>query len=120
MATIRTNAIPKSYSLPQASGAKISGPSTRRLLPTGPAFISHLRLTLHHGHSFEAHDEFVEKERQRLEELQASASNGEDDLGVGDEPETDELLSLDPKEWKVRKPGGSVPSAELKNPVAET
>ncbi|KAK7449227.1 Zuotin [Stygiomarasmius scandens] len=100
MATIRTNAIPKSYSLPQASGAKISGPSTRRLLPTGPAFISHLRLTLHHGHSFEAHDEFVEKERQRLEELQASASNGEDDLGVGDEPETDELLSLDPKEWK--------------------
>lgn len=26
---------------------------------------------------------------------------GEDDLGVGDERETDELLSLDPKEWKV-------------------
>ena len=26
---------------------------------------------------------------------------GEDDLGVGDESETEELLSLDPKEWKV-------------------
>lgn len=26
---------------------------------------------------------------------------GEDDLGVGNETETEELLSLDPKEWKV-------------------
>ncbi|KAF5372582.1 hypothetical protein D9758_005215 [Tetrapyrgos nigripes] len=101
MATIQTNSIPKSYSLPQSSGAKIASPSTRRLLPTGPAFVSHLRLTVHHGHSFDKHDEFVEKERQRLEELQASTSkSGEDDLGVGDEPETEELLSLDPKEWK--------------------
>jgi DnaJ homolog subfamily C member 2 len=28
----------------------------------------------------------------------------EDDLGVGDEEETAELLALDPKEWKVCKP----------------
>jgi DnaJ homolog subfamily C member 2 len=27
----------------------------------------------------------------------------EDDLGVGDEEETEELLNLDPKEWKVRQ-----------------
>jgi DnaJ homolog subfamily C member 2 len=26
----------------------------------------------------------------------------EDDLGVGDEPESSDLLLLDPKEWKVR------------------
>lgn len=26
---------------------------------------------------------------------------GEDDLGVGDEAETQELLKSDPKEWKV-------------------
>ena len=26
----------------------------------------------------------------------------EDDLGVGDEPESPDLLLLDPKEWKVR------------------
>jgi hypothetical protein len=101
MASIQTNVLPKSYTLPAASKISIAGPSSRRLLPVGPAFVSHLRLTLHHGHSFEAHDAQIEKERQRLEELENSAANGEDDLGVGDEPESDELLNLDPKEWKA-------------------
>ncbi|KAF9078672.1 DnaJ domain-containing protein [Rhodocollybia butyracea] len=100
MASIQTNVLPKSYTLPAASKASIAGSSTHRLLPVGSAFVSHLRLTLHHGHSFEAHDAQIEKERQRLEELENSAANGEDDLGVGDEPESDELLNLDPKEWK--------------------
>ncbi|KAE9392321.1 DnaJ-domain-containing protein [Gymnopus androsaceus JB14] len=100
MASIQTNILPKSYTLPGPSKASISGPSTRRLLPVGPAFVSHLRLTLQHGHSFDVHDAHAEKERQKLEEQQNSAANGDDDLGVGDEPESAELLALDPKEWK--------------------
>ncbi|KAJ3809842.1 DnaJ domain-containing protein [Lentinula lateritia] len=92
MASIQTNVLPKSYTLPSVANA--------RLLPVGPAYISHLRLTIHHDHSFEAHDAHLEKERQKLEELQNSAANGDDDLGVGDEPESEELLALDPKEWK--------------------
>lgn len=32
---------------------------------------------------------------------EANGAKTEDDLGVGDEEETDDLLSLDPKEWKV-------------------
>ncbi|KAJ3757606.1 DnaJ domain-containing protein [Lentinula raphanica] len=100
MATIQTNVLPKSYTLPSISNASIAGPSTRRLLPVGRALVSHLRLTIHHGHSFEAHDAHLEKERQKLEELQNSSGNGDDDLGVGDEPESAELLALDPKEWK--------------------
>ncbi|KAL0071159.1 Zuotin [Marasmius tenuissimus] len=101
MATIvEVKPLPKSYTLPQSSNARISAPTTRQLLPAGPAYLSHLRLTLNHNNSFEEQDLYDEKERQRLEELHASTSNGEDDLGVGDEPETDELLSLDPKEWK--------------------
>ncbi|KAF9269538.1 DnaJ-domain-containing protein [Marasmius fiardii PR-910] len=102
MATIVIEAkpTPKSYTLPQASKARISAPTTSRLLPTGPAYLSHLRLTLNHNNSFEEQDVHDEKERQRFEELQAASMNGEDDLGVGDEPETEDLLSLDPKEWK--------------------
>ncbi|KAJ3891410.1 DnaJ domain-containing protein [Lentinula edodes] len=92
MASIQTNVLPKSYTLPSVANA--------RLLPVGPAYISHLRLTIHHDHSFEAHDAHLEKERQKLEEIQNSAANGDDDLGVGDEPESEELLALDPKEWK--------------------
>lgn len=79
-----------------------AAPTPRTLLPTGPAYLSHLRLTLHHHNSFSSHDAHLSTERDRLDALNASTSlNGEDDLGVGDEPETDELLALDPKEWKV-------------------
>lgn len=39
----------------------------------------------------------------RLLELErANELNGEDDLGVGDEPESAALLARDAKEWKVR------------------
>ncbi|KAG7095519.1 hypothetical protein E1B28_006257 [Marasmius oreades] len=102
MATIVVEAkpLPKSYNLPQAPKTRISAPTTRRLISSGPAYLSHLRLTLNHNNSFEEQDAYDEKERQRLEELQGSSLNGEDDLGVGDEPETEEILSLDPKEWK--------------------
>jgi DnaJ family protein C protein 2 len=37
----------------------------------------------------------------RLEALNGNGVNGEDDLGVGDEEESEELLMQDPKEWKV-------------------
>jgi hypothetical protein len=40
-------------------------------------------------------------ERERLAALHGDEMTGEDDLGVGDEEETQELLKLDPKEWKV-------------------
>lgn len=54
-----------------------------------------------HNLSFEEHDRHAEDERKRLEALNGTGVNGEDDLGVGDEDETEDLLSLDPKEWKV-------------------
>ena len=40
----------------------------------------------------------------------------EDDLGVGDEPETEELLALDPKEWKVRVPFADVSKKLRRDP----
>ena len=101
MATIRTNPLPNDYSPPDVSGAKVSPATTRRILPAGPAFVNHLRFTLHHDGSFAKHDEYWTKERERLEQLASSSSNIEDDLGVGEEPETQEILNLDPKEWKV-------------------
>jgi DnaJ family protein C protein 2 len=54
-----------------------------------------------HGLSFEEHDKRVAEEHARKYGTQGNG-NGEDDLGVGDEPEAPELLMLDPKEWKVR------------------
>ncbi|KIY69893.1 hypothetical protein CYLTODRAFT_435893 [Cylindrobasidium torrendii FP15055 ss-10] len=100
MSTIRTTPLPAGYTAPDASGSKLSPISKRKLLPAGPAFVNHLRLTLHNGGSFSKHDEHAAKEQERLDLLNASSSNIEDDLGVGDEPESSELLALDPKEWK--------------------
>ncbi len=54
-----------------------------------------------HDLSFEEHDKHVEEEQKRRRNLEQEAD--EDDLGVGDEEETEDLLLLDPKEWKVRR-----------------
>jgi len=70
----------------------------RKLFPVGPAYLAHVRRKVH-DLTFEAHDKH-EEERNRL----ANGSSSEeitDDLGVGDEEEDEDLLSLDPKEWKV-------------------
>jgi len=71
----------------------------RKLFPVGPAYLAHVRRKVH-DLTFEAHDEH-EEQRNRL----AGGSSSDeiiDDLGVGDEEEDEDLLSLDPKEWKVR------------------
>lgn len=47
-------------------------------------------------------DKHLTAERERLAALHGEDTAGEDDLGVGDEEEPEELLNLDPKEWKVR------------------
>lgn len=70
----------------------------RTLLPVGPAYLAHVRRSIH-NHSFEEHDKLAEEERKKKEH--ANGENVEDDLGVGDEEETEDILSLDPKEWKV-------------------
>ena len=55
-----------------------------------------------HDLSFEEHDKHVEEEEKRRRNLEQEAGE-EDDLGVGDEEETEDLLLLDPKEWKVSR-----------------
>ncbi|KAF9495225.1 DnaJ-domain-containing protein [Pleurotus eryngii] len=91
-----------SYSSPSTSTSTLSQPKPRTLLPAGPAHLKHLRLLHHHDSSFDRHDEHhsalqekEDEERRRLAQLGAT-----DDLGVGDEDESSDLLSLDPKEWK--------------------
>ncbi|KAJ3556537.1 hypothetical protein NP233_g11955 [Leucocoprinus birnbaumii] len=91
------------YTAPKASGSRLSPPHAaghRTLLPVGPAYLNHLKLTLKHGHDYEKLDRDLEEERVRKEQEEKDGAGQEDDLGVGEEPETDELLSLDPKEWK--------------------
>lgn len=36
-----------------------------------------------------------------MEALNGNGATVEDDLGVGEEEETEDLMNLDPKEWKV-------------------
>ncbi|KAI0922990.1 hypothetical protein AcW1_002509 [Taiwanofungus camphoratus] len=91
--------LPGTWSPPAGSKKSISPLVGRRLLPAGPAYLSHVRRAVHNL-SFEEHDRHAEDERKRLEALNGTGVNGEDDLGVGDEDETEDLLSLDPKEWK--------------------
>lgn len=73
----------------------------RILLPVGPAYVNHVRLSLHHSHSFSSLDKYIAAEKDRIARLTEGDLIAEDDLGVGDEEETQDLLSLDPKEWKV-------------------
>ena len=80
----------------------------RNLFPVGPAYLAHVRRKVH-DLTFEAHDKH-EEERNRL----AGGSSSDeiiDDLGVGDEEEDEDLLSLDPKEWKVRSSRSSTKCA---------
>jgi hypothetical protein len=70
------------------------------LLPAGSAYLAHVRHQVHNL-SFDEIDKHAEEERLRLEALNGNGVNGEDDLGVGDEEESETLLMLDPKEWKV-------------------
>jgi DnaJ homolog subfamily C member 2 len=55
-----------------------------------------------HDPSFEEHDKHVEEEQNRRRNLEQEAGE-DDDLGVGDEEETEDILLLDPKEWKVSR-----------------
>ena len=71
-----------------------------KLLPVGPAYLAHVRRSIH-NHSFEEHDKHEEERRKRVKNDEGDAN--EDDLGVGDEEEPPELLALDPKEWKVSR-----------------
>ncbi|KAF9447044.1 DnaJ-domain-containing protein [Macrolepiota fuliginosa MF-IS2] len=93
----------KTYVPPTPSGSHLSPPHPaghRTLLPVGPAYLNHLKLSLKHAHDFGALDKHLEEELQKKLAKEADGANGEDDLGVGDEPETNDVLSLDPKEWK--------------------
>ncbi|KIY48937.1 DnaJ-domain-containing protein [Fistulina hepatica ATCC 64428] len=94
-------ALPPDYQPPAVDpSVKPSGSVKRKILPAGPAFFSYARLALQYNYDLNAHDKRVAEEERRLQELNAANGADEDDLGVGDEPETAEILALDPKEWK--------------------
>ncbi|KAF9463220.1 DnaJ domain-containing protein [Collybia nuda] len=96
--------LPDRYVAPVASSSsRLTSPHPsghRTLLPVGPAHLNYLRLALHHAHDFSSFDQHLNAERAAKEKLLAAEGDAEDDLGVGDEKESPELLALDPKEWK--------------------
>jgi hypothetical protein len=72
---------------------------SRRLLPVGPAYLAHARRVL-------GNKTFAEEDEEEALKIANGAEDDaegliKDDLGVGDEPETPDLLLLDPKDWKV-------------------
>ncbi|KAH7882906.1 DnaJ domain-containing protein [Phlebopus sp. FC_14] len=91
--------LPSNWAEPSSPAKSISPLVQRKLIPAGAAYLAHVRRAINNL-SFEEYDKEIEEERKRLDELNANGSNGEDDLGVGDEEESPELLLLDPKEWK--------------------
>ncbi|KAI0640449.1 DnaJ domain-containing protein [Trametes meyenii] len=91
--------LPSGWAPPSSDGKSVSPLVERRLLPAGQAYLAHVRRAVHNL-SFEEHDKHTEEERKRLEALNGTGASSEDDLGVGDEEEPEDLLQLDPKEWK--------------------
>ena len=83
--------------------ASNAAPIKRRLLPTGAAYQAHVRRTVH-KRTFDEDEIAQADEARRKAQSYANGDdkNGGDDLGVGDEEETVDLLLLDPKEWKVQ------------------
>ena len=61
----------------------------RKLLPAGQAYLAHVRRAVHNL-TFEEHDKHHEEEQKRLAALNGNGSAIEDDLGVGEEEETDD------------------------------
>ncbi|KAG6336394.1 hypothetical protein ID866_2688 [Astraeus odoratus] len=92
-------AFPKNWTEPVSPAKSASPVVQRKLLPAGAAYLAHVKRTINNL-SFEEYDTQVEEEQKRQDALNAEGLNGEDDLGVGDEEESPELLLLDPKEWK--------------------
>ncbi|KAF9513586.1 hypothetical protein BS47DRAFT_1344064 [Hydnum rufescens UP504] len=94
-------ATPSSWTVPLARDLYHgSTPRPRTLLPVGSAYLAHARRTIHKRTLQEDFDELREQQRQLDENRANGAFNEEDDLGVGDEEETPELLGRDAKEWK--------------------
>ncbi|WFD33525.1 hydroxymethylglutaryl-CoA lyase [Malassezia cuniculi] len=93
------------YALPAASGSA-SAPSTSKVAlspikiePAGPAFLGYERRALRNS-SFEEDDKLV---RARIDAyLDANKEVDELDNDIGEEPESEELLRSDPKEWKTQ------------------
>ncbi|KAI0301292.1 hypothetical protein BC826DRAFT_988559 [Russula brevipes] len=90
--------LPNDWKKVPSQGKSISPLVERKLIPVGPAFLAHVRRVVH-DLSFEEHDKHVEEEQKRRRNLEQGADE-DDDLGVGDEEENEDILSLDPKEWK--------------------
>ncbi len=101
MATIQTNPLPKAYTAPDAAVSQLSSFKKRRLLPAGPAFIEHLRLTIHHQGSFLKHDFHNEKERNDSRNSKARLQMVKTIWASVMSRKRKKLLALDPKEWKV-------------------
>lgn len=90
-------AAPAGYKPGQPSS--LSAPVNQVLLPAGPAFIAHQRRLLKQIDF--AQDDKDEAARLASEQA-ANADSNADDLGIGEEEESADLLERDPKEWKTQ------------------
>ncbi|KAF8321565.1 DnaJ-domain-containing protein [Clavulina sp. PMI_390] len=90
-------AAPSGWTPPQAGPSKISAPKARALLPVGPAYYAYARRKVHNVTFDQEEQEAADKAKAAAAE---AAENIEDDLGVGDEEESLELLARDAKDWK--------------------
>ena len=89
-------AAPAGFTPAAASSSAVSLANVE-LAPIGPAFLGYERRRLHNS-TFEADDELM---KQRVaDHAAANAEVDELDNDIGEEPESEELLASDPKEWK--------------------
>ncbi|KAG9003733.1 hypothetical protein FRB90_011133 [Tulasnella sp. 427] len=82
-----------------SSTASITKPKDASLIAAGPSFLAYAQRTVAQR-SFE--DDDAHRAEQTKQGLAERVNGIEDDLGVGDEEESPELLMADPKKWKVK------------------
>lgn len=95
---ITLTATPAGYSKPSPSKASV--PKQLPIYPAGPSFISAARRQILQR-SFADDDKAILEARERDAEAKANASvDGTQYPGLGEEEESQTVLSSDPKEWK--------------------
>ncbi|KZO90991.1 DnaJ-domain-containing protein [Calocera viscosa TUFC12733] len=94
---VQLQPLPENWEASTSKGSKLSAPTQVTLLPYGHEY-SHHAARIHHQRTFEEHDAYLSI--KAAQDLAASGAEVEDDMGVGEEEEGIELLTLDPKEWK--------------------
>ena len=100
---VHLTAPPASFNASSSKPSSISKPLDAKLYQVGRAYLAYAQRKLAQR-SFDDDDAYQQEEMmKRMKDGKGSGGPIDDDLGVGDEMESFQLLQADPKQWKARR-----------------